>query len=198
MHPSPAVSGPATASLSSEQLLQLVAAGGEDALAELYDRYGGLAYALALRVLRDRQYAEDAVQEAFVAVWRTAAAFRAERGGARAWILTLVHRRAVDRVRREQRHAHLAAEAIPEGEAGTEPGASAAQLHVRAALASLSPAERSVIGLAYYKGLTQEEVAAALGIPVGTVKSRTARALARLASRLGDHARTETRDALAV
>ncbi len=188
----------ALAASSSEQLLQLVAAGGEDALAELYDRYGGLGYALALRVLRDRHYAEDAVQEAFVAVWRTAAGFRTERGGARAWILTLVHRRAVDRVRREQRHANLAAEWMPGGEAGPAPGASADQLYVRDALASLSPAERKVIGLAYYEGLTQDEIAAALRIPVGTVKSRTARALARLASRLGDHARTETRDALAV
>ena len=112
MHVSPTFAGPtAIAAMSSEQLLQVVAAGGEDALAELYDRYGGLAYALALRVLRDRHYAEDAVQDAFVTVWRTAAGFRAERGGARGWILTLVHRRAVDRVRREQRHADLGSRA---------------------------------------------------------------------------------------
>ncbi len=176
------------------------ATGGLDrtAIGRIFREESGRSIASLIRTFGDIDLAEDAVQEAFVAVWRTAAAFRAERGGARAWILTLVHRRAVDRVRREQRHADLAAGSMPEHEAAPETGASADQLHVRAALASLSPAERNVIGLAYYEGLTQEQVAAALGIPVGTVKSRTARALARLASRLGDRARTELSDAIAV
>ena len=89
------------AHLSDEALVALVARGDEGALAELYDRVSRVAYGLALRVLRDERYAEDAVQEAFLQVWRSAATFRAERAKASTWILTLVHRRAVDLVRRE-------------------------------------------------------------------------------------------------
>src|SRR6187397_3094548 len=91
------------AHLSDEALVALVARGDEDALAELYDRIGRIAYGLALRVLRDDRLAEDAVQDGFLAAWRTAAAFRPERAKASTWVLTLVHRRAVDLVRREER-----------------------------------------------------------------------------------------------
>src|SRR5919108_1405108 len=90
------------AHLSDEALVALVKRGEEGALAELYDRFGRPAYALALRVLRDRSLAEDAVQEAFLAVWRTAGRFVPERAKASTWGMTLVHRRAVDLVRREE------------------------------------------------------------------------------------------------
>jgi len=89
--------------LSDEALVALVARSQEEALEELYSRFGRVAYGLALRVLRDEALAEDAVQEAFLGVWRTAARFIPERGKASTWLLTLVHRRAVDLVRREQR-----------------------------------------------------------------------------------------------
>ncbi len=89
------------AHLSDEALVALVARADEDALAELYDRFGRVAYGLALRIVRDPALAEDAVQEGFLAVWRSAARFVAERAKASTWILTLVHRRAVDLVRRE-------------------------------------------------------------------------------------------------
>src|ERR671935_1582805 len=91
------------ASYSDEALLALVSRGEEAALSELYDRYGRIAYGLALRIVRDAALAEDAVQEAFLAVWRSAGSFLAERAKASTWILTLVHRRAVDLVRREER-----------------------------------------------------------------------------------------------
>src|ERR671923_1485240 len=91
------------AQLSDEALLAAVARSDEAALAELYDRFGRVAYGLALRVLRDGALAEDAVQEAFLAAWRTADTFMPERARASTWLLTLVHRRAVDVVRREQR-----------------------------------------------------------------------------------------------
>jgi len=91
------------AHLSDEALVALAARSEESALAELYDRYGRTAYGLALRVLRDPVLAEDAVQEAFLTIWRTASRFVPEKGKASTWILTLVHRRAVDTVRREQR-----------------------------------------------------------------------------------------------
>jgi len=80
-----------------------MARGAEDALAELYDRFGGVAYGVALRILRDQALAQDAVQDAFLAAWRTAASFDPARGNASTWLLTLVHRRAVDLVRREER-----------------------------------------------------------------------------------------------
>src|ERR1700752_1764375 len=98
----PGVSRP-LAHLSDEALVLLAARSEESALAELYDRYGRTAYGLALRILRDQALAEDAVQEAFLTIWRTASRFVPERSKASTWILTLVHRRAVDSVRREQR-----------------------------------------------------------------------------------------------
>jgi RNA polymerase sigma-70 factor (ECF subfamily) len=94
---------PPLAHLSDEALPALVARGDEAALAELYDRFGRVAYGLALRIVRDANLAEDAVQDAFLAVWRTAASFDPRRGKASTWLLTLVHRRAVDVVRREER-----------------------------------------------------------------------------------------------
>ena len=102
------------AHLSDEALLSLVARSDEEALAELYDRFGGVAYGLALRILRDEALAQDAVQEAFLAVWRTADRFLAERARASTWILTLVHRRAVDLVRREDRRRGEPLEGAPE------------------------------------------------------------------------------------
>ena len=106
------------AHLSDEAVVLLAARSEESALAELYDRYGRTAYGLALRVLRDERLAEDAVQEGFLAVWRTAARFVPERGKASTWILTLVHRRAVDAVRREQRRRADTLERAPEPSVG--------------------------------------------------------------------------------
>ena len=91
------------AHLSDEALLALVSRSDDEALAALYDRYGRIAYGLALRILRDRALAEDAVQEAFLGVWRSAGSFLGERAKPSTWILTIVHRRAVDLVRREER-----------------------------------------------------------------------------------------------
>jgi RNA polymerase sigma-70 factor (ECF subfamily) len=175
------------AHLSDEALVALVARGDETALAELYDRIGRVAYGLALRVLRDERLAEDAVQEGFLAVWRTAAAFRAERAKASTWILTLVHRRAVDLVRREERRRAdpldeaTAAETASEA-AGPEEAAwlRFERERIQAALASLPDAQREAIELAYYGGFSQTELAERLGVPLGTIKSRMFAGLARL------------------
>src|SRR5712691_7824077 len=102
------------AHLSDEAVVALAARSDEVAFAELYDRYGRAAYGLALRVLRDEALAEDAVQEAFLAIWRGASRFMPERGTASTWILTLVHRRAVDLVRREDRRRADTLEQAPE------------------------------------------------------------------------------------
>ena len=181
------------AHLSDEALVALVARADGDALAELYDRVGRIAYGVALRVLRDERLAEDAVQEAFLQVWRSAATFRAERAKASTWVLTLVHRRAVDLVRREERRR---AEPLTDDSVlGAAPEATdeAAWLRfererVRAALAQLPDVQREAIELAYYGGFSQSELAEKLGVPLGTIKSRMFTGLARLRELLDDSA----------
>jgi RNA polymerase sigma-70 factor (ECF subfamily) len=175
------------AHLSDEALVALVARGDEDALAELYDRVGRIAYGLAVRVLRDERLAEDAVQEGFLAVWRSAASFRAERAKASTWILTLVHRRAVDLVRREERRRAEPLGDEPETRVGAaaEPTDEAAWLRfererVQRALRQLPDVQREAIELAYYGGFSQSELAEKLGVPLGTIKSRMFSGLARL------------------
>jgi RNA polymerase sigma-70 factor (ECF subfamily) len=175
------------AHLSDEALVALVARGDEPALAELYDRVGRVAYGLACRVLRDDRLAEDAVQEAFLAVWRTAAGFRAERAKASTWILTLVHRRAVDLVRREERRRmDPLDDAMAASVATTDPGPDEAawlrfeRERVQAALARLPDTQREALELAYYGGFSQSDLAERLGVPLGTIKSRMFAGLARL------------------
>jgi RNA polymerase sigma-70 factor, ECF subfamily len=171
---------------SDEELLTQVARADPDALAELYDRYSGMTYGLALRVVRDRALAEDAVQETFLAVWRSAPSFAAGRGTARAWIMTLTHRRAVDLVRREEVRAGAP---LPEDDTWGEtvdPLLGLQRERVRRALDDLSPAQRETLELAYYGGLTQSEIATRLGQPLGTIKTRTFAALARLQAMLAD------------
>jgi RNA polymerase sigma-70 factor, ECF subfamily len=173
------------AHLSDEAVVALTARSDEVALAELYDRYGRVAYGLALRVLRDEALAEDAVQDAFLAIWRGASRFIPERAKASTWILTLVHRRAVDLVRREQRRR---VEPLPEGDLVAGGGASAEDTawlrlereRVQAALARLPDQQREAIELAYYGGFTQSELAERLGEPLGTIKSRMFAGLAKL------------------
>src|SRR5436305_7489018 len=150
------------ADATDEAVLAAVARGDEAALAELYDRFGTPAYRLALRILRDPALAQDAVQDAFLSVWRTAASFDARRGSASTWVLTLVHRRAVDVVRREDRRRATSLDDAPvaSGDATDE----SAELReerrrVQAALAVLTAAERDAIELAYYGGLTPPEIA---------------------------------------
>jgi RNA polymerase sigma-70 factor, ECF subfamily len=179
------------AHLSDEALVALVARGDEDALAELYDRVGRIAYGLALRVLRDERHAEDAVQEAFLQVWRSAATFRAERAKASTWILTLVHRRAVDLVRREERRQ--TDPLTDESAAGVAPEETdeAAWLRfererVQTALKQLPDVQREALELAYYGGFSQSELAERLGVPLGTIKSRMFAGLARLRELLDD------------
>lgn len=170
-----------------DDLLFACAKGDEQALGSLYDRFGKVAYGLALRVLRDAGLAEDAVQEAFLDVWRRAASFDRSRGAPSTWILTIVHRRAVDLVRSQAHFNALpdqieatAAQAILAESVDDDVALLEARGKIRAALAKLSRAEREVLCLAYWFGLTQSQIASALGIPSGTVKSRTFNALARL------------------
>jgi RNA polymerase sigma-70 factor (ECF subfamily) len=172
------------AHLSDEAVVALMARSHDVALAELYDRFGRVAWGLALRVLRDETLAEDAVQEAFLAAWRTASRFVPERGSARNWLLTLVHRRAVDLVRREERRRAEPLEAAgdPAGDMGADDDAllRLERERVQGALAQLPDQQREAIELAYYGGFSQSELAERLGQPLGTIKSRMFSGLARL------------------
>ena len=177
------------AHLSDEALLALCSRADDNALGELYDRYGRVAYGLALRVVRDRALAEDAVQEAFLAVWRSAGVFRAEQGKPSTWILTLVHRRAVDLVRREERRRADPLDDVdpPTGEATDEEAWLRAQRQVvQEALRKLPPEQREAIELAYYGGFTQSELAEKLGQPLGTIKSRMFAGLKHLRALLAE------------
>jgi RNA polymerase sigma factor (sigma-70 family) len=176
--------------LSDEALVLLAARSQQAALAELYDRYGRPAYGLALRILRDEALAEDAVQDAFLGVWRGAARFLPERGKASTWILTLVHRRAVDLVRREERRRADTLEQAPEpsggGDVDEEAWLRLQRERVQAALRQLPDQQREALELAYYGGFTQSELAERLGQPLGTIKSRMFMGLARLRELLGE------------
>jgi RNA polymerase sigma-70 factor (ECF subfamily) len=177
------------AGLPDEDVVALVARSDEAALAELYDRFGRIAYALALRIVRDPALAQDAVQDAFLTAWRTAPSFDPRRGKASAWLLTLVHRRTVDIVRREERRRAdqlddlpVVAAAVTDEEAWVRDRRRA----VQEALAQLPPDQREALELAYYGGYTQSELAARLGVPLGTVKSRMFAGLAKLRELLGE------------
>ena len=180
----------AFAHLSDEAVVALVARSDEDALAELYDRFGRTAYGLALRVLRDSSLAEDAVQEAFLVAWRTADTFMPERARASTWLLTLVHRRAVDLVRREQRRRaepiEVVGEQAGEGAADETVWLRYERERVQAALRQLPDQQREALELAYYGGFSQSELAERLGQPIGTIKSRMFSGLARLRDLLAE------------
>lgn len=182
------------AHLSDEAVVALVSRSEESALAELYDRYGSVAYSHARRIVRDPDLAEDVVQETFLSVWRGAGRFVPERARAGAWLMMLVHRRAVDLVRREQRRR---ADPIGEEELSDQQESSAEDSawlrlereRIQAALRRLPDQHRELIELAYYGGFTQSQLADRLGRPVGTIKSQMYAALARLREILEDGSR---------
>src|SRR5215211_779185 len=168
---------------SDEELLEAIGAGDEAALGALYDRFGRVAYGVALRLLRDQALAEDAVQEAFLAIWRPADSYRRERAKPSTWILTLVHRRAVDLVRREDRRRGDGLAETPQALAAAVPEEALLRerrVAVQSALQALPGEQRQALELAYYGGYTQSELSAHLGVPLGTVKSRMFAGLTRL------------------
>jgi RNA polymerase sigma factor (sigma-70 family) len=184
------------AHLSDEALVALAARADDGALAELYDRFGHVAYGLALRIVRDPALAEDAVQEAFLTIWRSASRFVPERAKARTWILTLVHRRAVDVVRREQPRRAEPIELAPPASADVTEDEAWLRLQrarVQDALRRLPDQQREALELAYYGGFTQSELAERLGEPLGTIKSRMFAGLARLRELLADTGSEEER-----
>lgn len=161
------------------------------ALAELYDRYGRLAYALILRVVRDVGVAEDLVQETFLCMWNRLHTFDAGRGAVGPWLLAVARNRAIDYLRSASGRARAAADLErtdhPALYCDMEPGllASDSARRVKTAMAKLSPQQRQVIELAYFEGLSQSEMAERMGEPLGTVKTWVRTALRNLRSELG-------------
>ena len=159
-----------------DALMAALAARELTALASLYDRYGRLAYALAYRIVGEAQTAEDVVHDAFLSAWRGAAGYRRERGTARGWLLSIVHHRAVDLLRRRTAFRPVPLEAAVERPADSDTAAEAERgverAGVREVLQALPAAQRRTIELAYFGGYTQSELASLMGVPLGTVKGR--------------------------
>lgn len=173
------------------RLLAAAARGDRAAFAQLYDRLSGPIYSLACRLLGDPAEAQDVVQDIFVQVWRTAGAYDASRGSVFSWVATLTRNRAIDRLRMRRRRAELVAGAAPDLQPAASAVDSAASLWVReraaavrAALAEMPPDQQQTLELAYFGGLTQQEIAARLNEPLGTIKARIRRGLFRLKDRL--------------
>jgi RNA polymerase sigma factor (sigma-70 family) len=171
-------------------VLVRLADGELDALEELYDRYKTMAYSIAYRITNDTTLAEDVVQDAFLGVWRNAARYVEGRGSVKTWLLAIVHHRAIDAVRRRRPTTELPDVELPPPAALTEPDVwieVAAGLDaelVQRALAELSDVQREAIELAYYGGLTQQEIAERTATPLGTVKSRMRLGLLAMRRRL--------------
>ena len=164
--------------VSDEELLAAVGRRDEAAVAALYDRYGRLAFSLAYRILGDQGAAEDVVQDAFLSVWRRAASFQPGRGSVRTWLLSIVHHRAIDRLRGTPGRARrdTALEEVDRVAALDDPWRDVELTLQRdvlkKGLATLPEEQRRTIELAYFGGYTQTEIAGAMGVPVGTVKGR--------------------------
>ncbi|MDQ6824517.1 MAG: sigma-70 family RNA polymerase sigma factor [Candidatus Eremiobacteraeota bacterium] len=165
---------------SDEAILAALGQRDLNALEELYDRYGKVAYSLAYRIVGDRGGAEDVIQDAFLSVWRRAASFKSDKGSARNWLMSIVHHRAIDRLR----HAASSGALIPFDELpevsdeSTRPSiwqqawTSVRGDMVRKALERLPQEQKKSIELAYFSGYTQAEIASLMGVPLGTVKGR--------------------------
>src|ERR1035437_1131778 len=177
---------------SEAELMRQVAVGEIGGLETLYDRYHTMAYALALRITTETGLAEDVVQDSFLGVWRNAARYAEDKGSVRGWLLAIVRHRAIDAMRRQRAGIALgdeSEEALPAAltlpDIWPEVSGRLDAQQVRIALMVLPPAQREVIELAYFDGLTQREIADKTHAPLGTVKSRMRLGLVALREQIG-------------
>lgn len=176
----------------TEKLLAAAAAGDEQAFAHLYDQTSARVYGLVLRVLRDDAQAAEVTQDVYVQIWRESARFEPGRGSAMSWMLTIAHRRAVDRARaseatrqRDDRYATRETDRSYD-QVSEQAQSNIEATSVREALSALTDIQRDAVRLAYFEGYTYREVAALLNIPLGTAKTRIRDGLARLRDAMGD------------
>ena len=176
------------------RLIRQVANQDRDAFSQLYDRFSTLVFTLAMRMLKARSDAEDLLQEVFVQVWRQAQNYSTERGSPEAWIVNIARSRAIDKIRsiRRMEKSFVLTEDPARAESTDNVESSAAESEVRmainSALANLPEAQRKVLELAYFAGLTQTEIATRLAEPLGTVKTRMRSGIQRLREMLGTQA----------
>ncbi len=162
-------------------MVRRVAEGDDRALSELYDRYSRPVYATGTRLLGDASLAEELVQDAFMSVWRAAGSFDPGRASFTTWLYRITHNRAVDLNRRRQvRPASAGEEPLRNVSGGPEPEESVDGWDVARALSRIPDEHREVLTLAYFEGLSQREISYRIGVPLGTIKSRTTAALKRL------------------
>lgn len=175
------------------RLLARMADGDRAALGELYDRFSRPLYATALRILNDAKEAEDIVQDTFISLWEKAGDFAVARGTAFGWAVTFTRNRAIDRVRMRRRRTELLDQAAPEDlgygsssgpDSADQASHSEQSAAVRAAVAALPTEQKQALELAFFSGLTQQEIAARLSEPLGTVKARIRRGLLKLRAAL--------------
>ncbi|MFN2569038.1 MAG: sigma-70 family RNA polymerase sigma factor [Candidatus Dormibacteria bacterium] len=180
-------------SVTDERILDLLGSGNPQGMELLYEAYGRLAYTLAHRILNDEGAAEDAVQEAFLSIWRRGSTYRRDRGSLRTWVCSIVHHRAVDRLRGRSGRARqdIAIElAPPETTVSDTWDRVAVELEreqIRTALGELSGEQRQTLELAYFGGYSQSEISSLMQVPLGTVKGRTRLALQKLRGLLEGH-----------
>ncbi len=178
-----------TLDAADSDLISLVAGGDGPALMTLYDRYNRPAFGLAFRILGDAATAEEVVQDAFLSLWRNAKSFDTGRGGVKTWLMTIIHNRAIDRLRAAaSRGATVELEVADYAGVSSDPWEDVTDRldgeSVRAAVAELPADQRTAIELAYFGGLTHQEIAARLDAPLGTVKGRLRLGLRKLATSL--------------
>lgn len=179
---------PTTPALATDaQLVALLAVGRQDALSALYDRYAPLLLAVGMRVLTDRREVEDVVHDVFVEAWRSAGQYDASRGTVRAWLVTRMRSRAMDRRKSAgfSRSVSLDASGYEWAASDDDPGRHPDRERVRRVMTGLPAEHRQVLELAYFDGLSCSEIAERVGLPIGTVKSRAAAALSRMRDGLG-------------
>lgn len=173
------------------ELLKRCARGDQDAFARLYDATASRVFGLAVRVVRDPAQAEEVTQECFLEIWRTASRFDPDRGSPLSWLLTITHRKAVDRVRsaeaasRRDSTYHQQNQPVAHDATAEAAQASIEARRVRQALGTLTPVQREALELAYFGGYTHTEVASMLDLPVGTAKTRIRDGLIRLRDTMG-------------
>jgi RNA polymerase sigma-70 factor (ECF subfamily) len=189
--PSPEGTSVAAAAPGLAALLRQSARGDEQAFAALYDATSARVHGLVLRVIRDPAQAEEVTQEVFLQVWRTASRFDEQRGSALSWLMTLAHRRAVDRVRaaeavsRQDTSYHQNTHVVAHDSTAEAAEQSMEARRVRSALAELTEVQRQALELAYFGGYTHTEVATMLDLPVGTAKTRIRDGLIRMRDAMG-------------